>query len=167
MRSFVVFAVFLLAAMAVSSRALASTAAFEIFDGGGNSIGQVDVIEEANDALTYYNPGGASANPPFITGNAGLHIAIHHDTTTGVYSLIMILDSIGGGGGGRFRGTLSGLGAGAFLAFVDDAGEATMTGPGTASFNFRWFNCCTDGLIISGIDPTNFSFILDTTLIQV
>ncbi|MEE9328811.1 MAG: PEP-CTERM sorting domain-containing protein [Parvularculaceae bacterium] len=141
--------------------AQANTSLFNVRDTGGNWLGGMTTISEARSAVDYYSLSSWSAHPGFNLNANGMHMFLHEDTTTGVFSLGVVLDRISDGSAGRLNGSLSGLGAGASVALSDDAGEATIISPGTASFNFRWFNCCTDGFVISGVDPNNLSLVFN------
>jgi len=132
------------------------------FDGSGT--GNIDVFETAGTAASFY---GARNRAPVTINDDGANFFFHRDTTTGIFSLGLIVNRAGDGSGGRFRGTISGLGSSAFVAVADDnAREFSITAPGTARFNFRFFGCCTDGGVISGLDPNNLALSIDVTRSQ-
>ena len=147
----------------LSPRAYADTAQFNVYDSNGAWIGLIDTISTAQSGAQYYNRSNASANPDFEPQNGGLHLFLHRNTITGEYSIGLVADSRNDNSGGRLRGSLNGLGATSFLALADEASEVSMPTPGTAVFNFRWFNCCSDGFVVGGIDPNTLSLNFDIT----
>lgn len=133
-----------------------------VFDGAAN--GAIDAFETAGTAASFY---GARNNAPFQINDNGVNFFFHRDTTTGILSLGVIVNRNGDGSGGRFEGTISGLNTAAFVAVADDnAREFSISSPGTVSFNFRFFGCCTDGGVISGIDPNALNLSIDITRSQ-
>lgn len=145
----------LLVALAQVSFARADTV---VFDGFG--AGAVDVFETPQTGREFY---GRRNFPTFPVPADGLTFYFHRDTRTGVFSLGIIVDSRNDGTSGRLQGTISGLGAGASVAFSDDNGELRMSAPGVAVFNYRWISCCTDGGIITGLDPDNLALTISFT----
>ena len=142
--------------LAVAAPAHAETV---VFDGGAN--GSIQVFETAQTAAQFY---GARNFSPVPVNDNGANFFFHRDTNTGVFSLGLIVDQRGDGSGGRFEGTITGLGAGAVVTVADDnASEFRIASPGTAIFNFRFFSCCTDGGVISGLDPNNLAFSINVT----
>ena len=127
-----------------------------VFNGYGT--GAVQVFETAETGAQFY---GRRNFPTFPVNSNGLNFYFHRDTNTGVLSLGIIVDDRGDGTGGNLSGTITGLGAGASVAFSDDNGELRMTAPGVAVFNYRWISCCTDGGIISGLDASNLNFTIN------
>ncbi|MEL7487016.1 MAG: hypothetical protein AAGJ87_07365 [Pseudomonadota bacterium] len=146
-------------AQLIAAAATPARAETIVFDGA--AAGSVQVFETAQTAAQFY--GGNNFSPVPVNDN-GANFFFHRDTNTGVFSLGLIVDQRGDGSGGRFQGTISGLGAGAFVAVADDnASEFSISTPGTAVFNFRFFSCCTDGGVISGLDPDNLNFSINVT----
>lgn len=127
-------------------------AASAVFSGDGS--GQTDFFESAQTGAGFY---GRRNHAPFPVAPNGLYFFFHVNETTGELSLGISVDARGDGSGGRLTGTISGLGSAAFVALSDDNGEVRMSAPGTAVFSFRFAGCCTDGAIISGLDPANLN----------
>lgn len=148
------------------SNAYANSTVFNVNSSTGGTTGTLETFSNAQSALEFYNLGNFSANPAFSLTSGGVHLFIHHDTSTDIYSLGAIIDSRDDGSGGRLRGTISGFPLSAVVALSDDPGEVVISTPGTVSVNARWFNCCTDGFIVSGIDPNNLNVTFDFTTVQ-
>ncbi|MEO0695214.1 MAG: hypothetical protein AAFY84_03870 [Pseudomonadota bacterium] len=139
--------------------AMAATATF-----GGQTI---QIIETAGSAADFYRTNGNRNRSPVPINDDGANFFIHQDTTTGIYSLGVVVNRDGDGTSGRFEGTITGLPATATVTLADDnLSEFNLTAPGTASFQFRFFGCCIDGGIISGIDPFSGSLSINVTRSQ-
>ncbi|MEO0878946.1 MAG: hypothetical protein AAFY22_04455 [Pseudomonadota bacterium] len=142
------------ASMSLVLAASPARAASAVFSGDG--AGAIPFFETAETAAAFY---GANNTPPFSVPTDGLTFFFHRDTTTDIVSLGLTVDSVNDGTRGTLRGSITGLPAAAVVTRADDnPSEFSITSPGTAQFNFRFFNCCTDGGVISGIDPENFAF---------
>ncbi len=163
---------------AAAAAALAATASAEAVvldvDFNGNRF-QLETFESAETGAEFYNWGAGagsglwhnSANP-YYPGTTTLipledhtlHVFSHVDTTTGLLSFGIILgapDAIPAGGSRTFSADVD-WSAPATLALVDDAGETGTPGAGgPQSLSFRWYDCCTDGFVISGFDPHDLS----------
>ncbi len=146
----------LIALFAVAAAAGPARAETIIFT--GSAFGAVEIFETAGTAVQFY---GSNNTSPVPVNNNGANFFFHRDTRTGVLSLGLIIDQRNDGTGGRFRGAITGLPAGAFVARSDDGGELRMAGPGTALFDYRFYSCCTDGGVISGLEAGPLSLAID------
>lgn len=129
-----------------------------VFSGSGS--GAVQVFETAETGAQFY---GRRNFPTFPVDDNSVTFYFHRNTLTGELSLGLIVDDRSDGSGGRFDGTITGLGNSAFIGFSDDNGELRMTSPGVATFRYRFAGCCTDGGIIGGLDATNLNFAINVT----
>ncbi|HHL40421.1 MAG TPA: PEP-CTERM sorting domain-containing protein [Deltaproteobacteria bacterium] len=105
-------------------------------------------IAQPKSAWSYYNYSwSGSGHPAFGTAPDTAYFWLYTDTTgaPGNMSLGMILDTPGDLSGGVFKMSISGVPSGVTV-YSDDPGELTST-----SADFRWWPCCTDGGVISGL----------------
>ncbi len=122
----------------------------------------LDPGDDVVDFYSYGSPVGSSANTGFEQYDTALVYMTLDDT--GEYGLVVVCDRPGGGGGNASL-SISGFPDGASLAQSDDPGEAGgVQLDGTATCNWNWVNCCTDGAAYrlgTGSDFTlslNFTF---------
>lgn len=114
----------------------------------GNSF-QIGTLEGTTDVASFYSYGSPNAS----SANTGLEIEdkalvfIYRDTTTNIYSLVMIFDVPHDQEGGQVQVQISGLDPAATLAVKDDPGDSYNLATGVMSWN--WQPCCTDGLAIT------------------
>ena len=140
---------------AMSGSARANTATFS-----GDANGTIDYFETAETAVQFY---GRRNFPPFPVNDDGLNFFFHRDTTTGIFSMGFVVDNRGDFSAAQVSGTITGLTPGATVALSDDRNELQMIGPSTAVFNWSVGGCCTDGGIITGLDPANLTFNITLT----
>ncbi len=149
----------MIAAMALSP--IVVKAETVVFSGAGAGPGGIEVFETAETAAEFY---GARNSAPFPVNADGLNLFFHRDTNTNIFSLGLVVDDRNDGTNGRLTGTITGLDTGASVVVADDnATEFRISTPGTAVFNFRFFGCCTDGGVISGLDSENLNLSINIT----
>ena len=135
------------------------------FNGTQFNLGTFDSAQTGAQFYNYNTDFYASAAPyyPGTTDHIplqadALQIFSHIDTGTNELSFGAILERPLGSGGGSFNANID-FSAPASLAFVDDPNEPGSTSPvgtsGSVIIDLLWSNCCTDGFVISGFDPTN------------
>ena len=132
------------------------------FNGNQFLLGAFESAETGTSFYRYNSPSPSSANPVYpgttdlipLTADA-LQIFAHTNTNTDQLSFGLILERPNGSGGGSFS-TSADWSDPAVLAFVDDPAETGALGVGGPQvLSLAWLDCCTDGFVISGFDPTD------------
>lgn len=162
----------IIAVISVMSSSSAMAIILDIdFNGSQFLLGAFESAETGADFYNYGSPFAASANPvypgttdPIPLAADALQIFSHINTLTNELSFGIILEKPDGSGGGSFATTAS-WSVPAVLSFVDDPGEDGPIGSaGPVDITLSWIDCCTDGFVISGFDPTNlFLDLFDTS----
>lgn len=152
-----------LLASTLSLAANASAAVLDIdFNGNQFLLGAFESAETGTQFYNYGSPFGSSANPvypgtatPLPLEADALQVFAHVNTNTNELSFGIILEKPDGSGGGTFATTVT-FSTPATLAFVDDPGESgPLNSAGPVNISLQWIDCCTDGFVISGFNPTD------------
>ena len=140
------------------------------FNGSDLLLGTFDSNETGKSFYKYGTPWKSSANPVYPGTSTALpleadaiHIFAHtntkgtSDTSDDELSFGVILEKPNGSGGGSFNATVD-FSQPAELAFLDDPNEAGNSSLGTQdtiNIDLDWIDCCTDGFVLSGFNPTD------------
>ena len=152
--------------LAISSNSWAGPVLDIDFNGNSLLLGTFESPESGADFYNYGSPFGASANPvypgtstpiPLVADAA--QIFAHVNSNTNELSFGLILEKPNGSGGGTFAADVL-WSAPATLTLMDDVGDnfGTVGTPASASpinLSFAWVDCCTDGFVLSGFDPSD------------
>jgi hypothetical protein len=132
------------------------------FNGDEFLLGSFESAETGASFYRYGSPSAASANPVYPGTSTllpleadALHIFSHLNSLTNELSFGLILEKPNGSGGGTFSATVA-WSVPALFAFADDPGETGVIGSaGPLDISLAWVDCCTDGFVISGFNPTD------------
>ncbi|MGB0722208.1 MAG: hypothetical protein ACPGU7_07390 [Gammaproteobacteria bacterium] len=141
-------AVLLGGALAISP--LAHAWEYSVSNNGNSS--SFETIASAESGADYYNFFSASGHPEFGAQSNTAFLWLHENTNTGDLSLSLILDAVNDGSGGAVTAYYTGLPDGSYVSLADDGSELNKTGVHTATGNWRWIDCCTDGGVVSGLE---------------
>lgn len=152
--------------LVVSSNAMAVILDVD-FNGNQFLLGTFDSAQTGEQFYQYGTPFASSANPvypgtstPIPLEADAMQIFAHVNTGDNTLSFGVILEKPSGSGGGSFEADVvfgSPTPFSPTLAFVDDPNEGPdPVGSGSpVRIELNWLNCCTDGFVLSGFDPTD------------
>ncbi|HSP78841.1 MAG TPA: PKD domain-containing protein [Myxococcaceae bacterium] len=113
------------------------------------TIRAIEGTKSAQDFSAYNTPFGASANTGLERSNKST-VFLYRDTTRNEFSLFMIHDKPQDEGGGNIRLTIAGLNNASKVAAFDDTSDGPPQVPAdSATVEWNWSPCCTDGTAIT------------------
>ena len=124
----------------------------------------LDPGEDVQDFYSYNSPNASSANTGFEQSDTGIIFLTLDDL--GNYGLVVILDLPNDGDGGDVELEITGMAPGTVMVQGDEPGECgTVQGDGSASCDWHWVSCCTDGVAYEMGTDLDFTLTLDFNLI--
>lgn len=152
--------------LAISNSSFAGPVLDIDFNGNQLLLGTFESPESGASFYNYGSPNGSSANPvypgtstPIELVSDAAQIFAHVNTLTNELSFGLILEKANGSGGGSFAADVA-WSAPATITLADDPGDnyGAVGTPASASpihLSFNWIDCCTDGFVLSGFDPSD------------
>jgi len=131
------------------------------------SLGALAPVPAAGGFVAWYD----YSNTYSASSNTGLEISdevvmmTYVDPNNGKLGLVMIADIPNDGDGGSLTVELSGM-TGGQIAVMDDPSDNAMSSlnatSGLGTLGYNWVACCTDGFVITDLDPL-FCAVIDIT----
>lgn len=126
---------------------LANALVYQVNTGSGWQ--NLTTLSSAQTATQHYGP--LNIGPGYAESDTAF-MWLHTNTNTGDVAWGTLLDVNSDVTDGSANITLEGLPNSAYISFRDDGHEPGNIVAGTLNANWLWWGCCTDGVVIDGMD---------------
>ncbi|MCP5142697.1 MAG: hypothetical protein H6980_10140 [Gammaproteobacteria bacterium] len=135
------------AIVALTFSGMASALTYQIDTGAGWV--NMSSLSSAQTAAQHYGP--LNTGPGYAQSDTGF-MWLHTNSNNGDVAWGTLLDVNRDTTSGRARVTLQGLPGSAYISLRDDGSEPGNISGGTLNAAWNWAGCCTDGVVINGMN---------------